>query len=615
MLGNGQVRHPIGAKIFSVTVILLLLMAAVTYMSTVNLHKLNQQLTILSDYYIPLDQTVADIHANHRSEVLFFERLLVQRPERPFEQLQSEATELLGSLLPCTRESLRETNRLVREKYPSGPERTAVSYEIVRHCSNNETEAARALVTNALAVPEVSADADQVHKLTTLGIQLDYIARSREALHQAMMRFLAEGASVDGRAGEILLEQLNQSRITVAREAGALSRLLQGYTRDAAAKAGRLKEQAFAFNWSVTLAAVVLGLIFTALLTRNLVRPIRELLSGARAIEGGDLDVQVRIQSADEIAQLAQAFNFMVSGLKEKEQIKRTFGKYIDPRIVQGLLDDESVGQAGKKRVMSVYFSDIEGFTSICEELTPDAVVRLLNSYLTEMSQSISSNSGIIDKYIGDAIMAFWGPPFVGAEQHALLACQAALDQLNRIEGFRQRLPDIIGLRKGLPHFSMRVGIATGDVTVGSIGSESIRSYTVIGDTANLASRLESVNKQYGTQIMLSEATWSAVHPLMETREIDRIRVVGKAESVRIFELLGRQGEVEQGILALRDAFERGLHAYRAQQWDPASEAFSECLSLHPGDPASKLFLERVAHFRSQPAGPGWDGVWQFTQK
>src|SRR6516164_8473316 len=198
------------------------------------------------------------------------------------------------------------------------------------------------------------------------------------------------------------------------------------------------------------------------------------------------------------------------------------------------------------------------------------------------MSEPVRRNNGIIDKYIGDGIMAFWGPPFTGAEDQGRLACLAALDQLAGLAAFRAELPELTGLKRGFPEIDIRIGIATGDVVVGSIGSEQTRSYTVIGDTVNVASRLESANKTYGTRALINETTNRFVASLVETREIDQVLVVGKTEPERVFELLGRKGEVGGERLALRDAFEEALAAYRRKDWREAHAGFEGCLKIMP---------------------------------
>jgi len=254
--------------------------------------------------------------------------------------------------------------------------------------------------------------------------------------------------------------------------------------------------------------AALLGIIVAAAVTLGLVRPVRRLLAGTAAVERGVLDTVVPITSRDEIAQLTRSFNSMVGELRLKAQIREVFGKYVDPRIVAGLLDRPELTDAkGSRRVMTIFFCDMKGFTEFSEGMTPAALVTVLNRYMTVMSEPVRHNNGIIDKYIGDGIMAFWGPPFTGAEEQGLFACLAALDQLGGLAAFRAELPDLTGLKRGFPEIDLRIGIATGEVVAGSIGSEQTRNYTVIGDAVNLAARLEGANKIYDTRALISEAT------------------------------------------------------------------------------------------------------------
>jgi class 3 adenylate cyclase len=306
----------------------------------------------------------------------------------------------------------------------------------------------------------------------------------------------------------------------------------------------------------------------------------------------------------------------MISALKINERIKGTFGKYMDPRIVANLLQQpEFIDSGGERRVMTVFFCDMEKFTLISETMTPAGLVNFVNQYLTRLSEPIRHYHGIIDKYIGDGIMAFWGPPFSSETEHAQLACFAALDQFSKLDEFRRLLPDLMGLRRGLPQVNIRIGIATGEVVVGNIGSDLFRNYTVMGDTVNVAARLESANKQYGTRLLINERTRALAMDAIETREIDSIQVVGKSESVRVFELLARKGEVPQAVADLRDNFEQGLQAYRKQNWDQAQFHFTACSAIDPADEPTKLFLRRVQHLRENPPPEDWDGVWALTEK
>ena len=193
------------------------------------------------------------------------------------------------------------------------------------------------------------------------------------------------------------------------------------------------------------------------------------------------------ITSRDEIGRLTQSFNSMVGELRVKAQIRDTFGKYVDPRIVAGLIDRPELTDAkGSRREMTILFCDMKGFTAFSEGMTPAGLVNVLNRYMTVMSEPVRNNNGIIDKYIGDGIMAFWGPLFTSSEEHPGLACLAALIQLAGLTAFRAELPELTGFRRGYPEIDACIGIATGDVVVGNIGSDETRTYTVIGDTVNL---------------------------------------------------------------------------------------------------------------------------------
>ena len=207
----------------------------------------------------------------------------------------------------------------------------------------------------------------------------------------------------------------------------------------------------------------------------------------------------------------------------------------------------------------------------------PSAVLRVINGYFTEMSEPIRDNQGIIDKYIGDAIMAFWAPPFTDREDHPRLACLSALAQRERLAAFQARLPELTGLRRSVPPFEMRIGIATGEVVIGNVGSDVSKNYTVIGDTVNLAARLEALNKQYGTRILIAGATEALARGAIETREIDLVAVAGKSEPIRIFELLAAQGRLSPEATARRERFAAALGAYRARDWPAARAGFEAC--------------------------------------
>ena len=362
--------------------------------------------------------------------------------------------------------------------------------------------------------------------------------------------------------------------------------------------------------------AALLGLGIGTTVATAVIRTLRRLVEAAQAVEAGELSRLVPVSGSDEIGQLATSFNAMVVELRAKERIKDTFGKFIDPRIVSGLIGSgsEEVDHADR-RVVTVFFSDIMGFTAISEQLTAAAMVNLLNHYFDAVTRCIRADNGIVDKYIGDAVMAFWSPPFSPGDSHAAAACLAALAQQEAIKILQADLPNIIGLRRNAPNLFVRMGIATGEVVVGTIGSPVSKSFTVIGDTVNLASRLEGINKVYGTRVIIAEDTLRLAQVEVEARELDLITVAGQTEPVRIYELLSPFGKLDPDDAMLREEFALGLAAYRALDWDEAGCRFEQCLKLKPDDGPAALFSNRIGTLRANPPPPDWGGVWRFTHK
>jgi class 3 adenylate cyclase len=364
----------------------------------------------------------------------------------------------------------------------------------------------------------------------------------------------------------------------------------------------------------VTGIASILGFVFAMMVGSGITGPVRRLLEGTRHVEAGRLDVPINITTQDEIGQLSAAFNRMIDRLRHNQRIRETFGRYIDPRVADGLLDQPALAATeGQRRVMTVMFCDMKGFTALSESFTPQGLVKIMNLYLSTMSEPIREHLGIIDKYIGDGIMAYWGPPFVEASEQASFACRAAVDMTGRVEKLRKDLPELLGVRTIPADCDIRIGIATGDALVGSIGSELMMSYTVMGDTVNLASRLEGANKAYGSRCLISESTATA--PGVELREIDRLVVVGQTSAQTVFEIMGRAGELTPQQEQLRKSYAEGLAAYRARRWDEARAAFARALEAVPGDGPSMAFVERVESFAQNPPAEDWDGAWHLEQK
>jgi adenylate cyclase len=577
-----NMKAPIGIKIFSIAVSLVLLMTIVSALSTRNIAEVSRQVNALSEFYLPMQRAIEDARVSTTRQVVNLERMLY------------------------TRTAGRGGKAQLDELEARFEQRGAQADEQIR----------RAIAIADKAIKGGRLPPDEAKLLERLrDRELPDLVEARRHLHTTTVSYVKEMDAGDARAAQLFRQVVNDERDRVGKAVDDAVAVLAALVQSSAATADARERSALALNWGLTIAAALLGLALAAFVTRGLVRPVKDLVAGTKAVERGDFDVRVNVQTQDELADLASSFNQMVSQIREKRAITETFGKYVDPRIVKRLLETKDVALQGERRVMTVFFSDIAGFTTLCETLTPDGAVRCLNQYFTLASAPIRAANGIIDKFIGDAIMAFWGPPFTGEAEHALLACRTALAQLDTAKELKRVLSDTLGLRKGVPEMNARVGLATGEVTVGSIGSDTTKGYTVIGDTVNLASRLESVNKFYGTRLLISEATREMAGAAIEVREIDSIRVKGKNDAVRVYELLALKDALAPQAAKLRDEFQAGLAEYRRSSWDSAEARFRACLALDPGDGPARVYLERVSQFRKNPPSPDWSGVWTLSEK
>ena len=293
----------------------------------------------------------------------------------------------------------------------------------------------------------------------------------------------------------------------------------------------------------------------------------------------------------------------------QKQQIARTFGQYIPPELVTEMSKSgQTVTVGGESRDMTVLFSDVRGFTTISEGLSPQTLTVLMNSFLSPMTHVIHEHRGTIDKYMGDAIMAFWGAPLPDAD-HARRAVQAALGMVKKMDALKEDF-----LARGWKPIRVGIGLNTGIMNVGNMGSDFRMAYTVLGDAVNLGSRVESLTKQYGVNLMVTEYTQAAV-PGLVSREIDLVRVKGKDTPVRLYEPLGFVGEVDPEAAARLAQHLAALALFREQRWDAAQAAFEHLAATDPERVIYKMYLDRIAHFREEPPAADWDGVYTHKEK
>ena len=293
---------------------------------------------------------------------------------------------------------------------------------------------------------------------------------------------------------------------------------------------------------------------------------------------------------------------------REKQALKKEFSTVLAPTVVDQLLENPQLaGLGGDERDLTVMFSDIRGFTSMSEKMSPDGLTRFLNEYLTPMTDILIQREGTLDKYMGDAIMAFWGAP-VSQDDHAERASLAALDMLEKLDELKAQWHE-----EGKPEIDIGIGLNSGLMRVGFMGSERMRNYTLLGDNVNLGSRLEGINKQYGTNCIVSEETYKAASAKVFGRVLDAVRVKGKREPITIYELRGK-GRPSDSEKKFIEVFEQALNLYRTQAFEEAKQSFIE-LHESTGDKTSKIYSERCDFFLENPPSKDWDGVFEMTTK
>ena len=467
-------RITIGRKIFAVACILLLLMLCSALLSTWKLRQASSEADAVAHYFMPLASRISNVQA-----LLLQQEILVQRILHDF-----DAPKVHGQSI--------DEHLVEFEDYGA-----RVDEEIVEAVNLAE-----------LALASVGDDMGRLEMVQVVSL-IQNLEQQHQEIHDLVLRTVDAHRAGKREALELLIDLFETAQSGFDDLVSSLVAEVLDFSRRSALHVDSHERLVLTFNIVATAIAVLLGLVFAAILTRSVVRPVHALRDGTRAIETGDLSQDIPITTNDEIADLTRAFNRMQEGLRASGRTKAMFGKYVDPRVVEAMLAEDQEQQslvAGENKQVTVFFSDIAGFTPIGERLSSVGVVRLINEYLSLASAPIVENHGVIDKYIGDEVMAFWCEPFVDAGNEARLACRAALAQFDQLDVLRERLPDVTGLRRDLPEIHIRVGLASGEALVGSIGSDYARNFTVMGDTVNLGSRLEGANKVYGTRILMWRA-------------------------------------------------------------------------------------------------------------
>lgn len=378
-----------------------------------------------------------------------------------------------------------------------------------------------------------------------------------------------------------------------------VSAVLQRSLDEALAGFRALRWQLFGIFAFSTMIATLAGIV----IARYVTRPLKRLAISAEQTRNGHYDILGDIGQGDEFGALALTFDNMVRGLMERDQVRSLLGKVVSPKVAEELLS-RKIELGGEEREVSLLFSDIRGFTTLAEGRAPSDTLALLNTYLSHMSELVDEQQGVVDKYIGDAIMALFGAPIGGLDdpQRAVataLAMVRAMPELNRTF-----------TTHGWPQLAIGIGVHTGIAVAGNVGSTSRLNYTVLGDTVNLAARLEGLCKKYQVTVIVSDATARRC-PLVAFRELDRVRVKGKREAVVIFEAIGYLEQIDQAQQQRLAAHHAALAQYRGGQFALAMQAFSKL----PQDEVTQIYRSRCARFLQQPPDKDWDAIETLDEK
>jgi class 3 adenylate cyclase len=575
-------RTSIRRKIVGIAAGLIVLAVITSALSMIMAARVGHLLDELTNRYVPAYGSLARVNVRSLERAVAVREMIIAKMENPPDQASYAAHQKI----------FESVNPEIDREVQAAREQIAA---IIDDTSTPSDNAGLARLDDRIetAISDLRGRLDEQGE--TLLKQLD--ARNFDGAKSTLVSADALRAEFDRKIDGIRTDMLNQVRAsatTVIRE----------------------QRQAIWMSAIMTGIAAVLGFLFAMMVGSGITGPVLRLLEGTREVEAGRLDRSISVTTRDEIGQLSAAFNRMIERLRQNQRIRETFGRYIDPRIADRLLGETAGAAAeGQRRVMTVLFCDMKGFTALSEGFTPQGLVKIMNRYLSTMSEPIHAHRGVIDKYIGDGIMAYWGPPFIEDTDQAKCACSAAIDMISRLTGLRKELPELLGVRTIPADCDLRIGIATGETLVGSIGSEYMMSFTVMGDTVNLASRLETANKAYGSRCLISEATANMCAADFELREIDRVVVVGQSQPQTVYDVMGGKDALTPQQTLLRERYAAGLAAYRAQRWDEARAAFTEALKAASDDGPSISLLARVADFERNPPPENWDGSWRMESK
>ena len=354
-------------------------------------------------------------------------------------------------------------------------------------------------------------------------------------------------------------------------------------------------------------------MIIIFLFAKTISIPVLKLLDETIKISKGIFQLDIKRTTNDEVGVLTDYFKNMAKGLEEREKVKSMLGSMIDPIVVSEGMKDLAALKRGDEKVITAFFSDVAGFSTISEQLNSIQLASLLNEYLSAMTIILKKHEGVLDKYIGDAIVGIFGAP-IDIGEHYLKASLASLEMIHKLTDLREYWTKNNLYTKDAQEMDIRIGLNTGLAKVGFMGTDAMGSYTMMGDTVNLAARLEAAGKDYGVNILISETVKDKIESELFTRQLDLVRVKGKNEPVKLYELISDKSSISSNLIEASQLYESGFQFYLKTEWDKAITAFKESEKAKgKKDKAVELLIDRCSYYKVSSPGENWDGV--FTRK
>jgi adenylate cyclase len=559
------------SKFLGVAALFVVWLVIATGFSVIQSLGINGDLEAISRYVTPVKDALSDVRARQLEQISLLDRYM-----RVVESEGGQASTLSG-----------------------------IEIEIDAKRTQIEQAFRKAFTSAALGRAQASEHFDQ-------GVLLNLDVRMREFADissqfnigvEKLLKFVRDDDIAGARRQENAVRGIHRKIILNLR--GEILRL-ENYSAHTVETVSEREDFLIQAEFIMMLVAAILGLGVASYFGQLVGKAVGDTTQALNRVQSGKLDTNLDFKGKGDFSTLADAFNRMTRELRVRMRMRERFGKYVDPKVINNLLSQETALENSEKRVMTVSVVNLTGFDWLAEHTAPEKLVDFLNDYLTAMTEPISNHSGIIDNFVGDKVLGFWGPPFCGENSHARHACLAALEQVARFNALKTKYADLIG-DHGL---DIRIGIATGEVVVGSIGTDKSRAYTVVGDCVNYANRLEKANRIYGTRILASHETANVATNAIEMRDLDHVVLLGTEHVVYLYEVLAVGGQLAEDRQAWRRDYEAAIALYRSGNFDEARPLFEKVQQENSADFAAQLMINRMERLQRREQEREWDGTW-----